>query len=68
MGVLKRQIVLNVYMFERQLNYLSFGNNFIILLQLQRYETMRENNRDRNSNAILAGRNYILAVDEVKKA
>ena len=68
MGVLKRQIVLNVYMFERQLNYLSFGNNFIILLQLQRYETMRENNRDRNSNVILAGRNYILAVDEVKKA
>jgi len=68
MGVLKRQIVLNVYMFERQLNYLSFGNNFIILLQLQHYETMRENNRDRNSNAILAGRNYNLAVDEVKKA
>ena len=55
-------------MFERQLNYLSFGNNFIILLQLQHYETMRENNRDRNSNAILAGRNYNLAVDEVKKA
>jgi len=29
---------------------------------------MRENNRDRNSNAILAGRNCNLAVDEVKKA
>jgi len=28
---------------------------------------MRENNHDRNSNAILAGRNYNLAVDEVNK-
>jgi len=29
---------------------------------------MRKNNRDRKWNAILAGRNYKLAVDEVKKA
>jgi len=28
---------------------------------------MRESNRDRNSNAIIAGRNYNLAVDEVKR-
>ena len=32
-GIIKRQIVLNVYMFERYLNYLLFDNNCIILLQ-----------------------------------
>ena len=38
-----------------------------IVFKLQRYEKMRENNHDRNSNAILAGRNYNLAVNEVKR-
>jgi len=51
MGILKRQIVLIVYVFEKLLNYLSFDNNSIYLPQLQRYKTMRENNRNRNSNA-----------------
>ena len=45
-----------------------YDNNFIILIKLQGYETLREKNRGRNSNAILAGRNYNLAVDEAKKA
>jgi len=43
--LLKRQIVLNGYMFETYYNYLSFDTSFIILLQLQRYKTMRQNNR-----------------------